>query len=167
MKLKFAIIILLLSFTNNYGQENENPIEFSTLDSTIDILYSVISGDKGVERNKELFMSMFHPEAKLIATTTKDMAKALYFSPEDFSARNFDRMKEIGFYEREIYRVEESFGNIAHIWSTYEKDIHGNRSRGINSLQLMFDGARWWIVNLFWQDETGSNPLPEKYLPKD
>jgi len=29
----------------------------------------------------------------------------------------------------------------------------------------MFDGTRWWIVNIFWQGETESEPIPGHYLP--
>lgn len=42
-----------------------------------------------------------------------------------------------------------------------------NHSRGINSIQLMNDGKRWWIVTIFWQGEDEKNPLPEKYLKQD
>ena len=36
--------------------------------------------------------------------------------------------------------------------------------RGINSIELFWDGKRWWIVTIFWQGEGPDNPLPEKYL---
>jgi hypothetical protein len=36
--------------------------------------------------------------------------------------------------------------------------------RGINSIQLMNDGQRWWVVTIFWQGEDAKTPLPEKYL---
>ena len=37
-------------------------------------------------------------------------------------------------------------------------------SNGINSFQLMNDGKRWWVVNIYWQAETTDNPIPAKYL---
>jgi hypothetical protein len=36
--------------------------------------------------------------------------------------------------------------------------------RGINTIQLFYDGNRWWIVNIFWQQESIEDPIPEKYL---
>jgi hypothetical protein len=36
--------------------------------------------------------------------------------------------------------------------------------RGINSIQLFNDGKRWWIVNIYWQQESAENRIPEKYL---
>jgi hypothetical protein len=37
--------------------------------------------------------------------------------------------------------------------------------RGINSLQLMNDGKRWWIVSLMWEGENPKLSLPAQYLP--
>ena len=31
-------------------------------------------------------------------------------------------------------------------------------------LQLTTDGARWWVVSVFWEAETPRTPLPKKYL---
>jgi hypothetical protein len=76
-------------------------------------------------------------------------------------------MKE-GFFEREKARTVEIYGNIAHVFSTYES-FHktGDKTpfmRGINSIQLLNDGKRWWVLTIMWQGETPENPLPEKYL---
>jgi hypothetical protein len=76
--------------------------------------------------------------------------------------------KENGFYEKEIARRTEQFGNIAHVWSIYESRHNKNDPepfmRGINSIQLFNDGKRWWIVNIYWQQESAENPIPQKYL---
>jgi hypothetical protein len=59
----------------------------------------------------------------------------------------------LGFYEKEIARRTEQFGNIAHVWSIYEsrhnEDDPEPFMRGINSIQLFNDGKRWWIVNIY------------------
>ncbi len=36
--------------------------------------------------------------------------------------------------------------------------------RGINSFQLWHDGDRWWVVSIFWENESAENPIPDKYL---
>lgn len=81
-----------------------------------------------------------------------------------------DLLVELGFREREIARREELFGNIAHVFSTYEGVREGDPEpfvRGINSIQLLNDGSRWWIVSVYWQAEGPVNPLPARYLPGD
>ncbi|MEY2527575.1 MAG: hypothetical protein QOE73_2346, partial [Verrucomicrobiota bacterium] len=34
----------------------------------------------------------------------------------------------------------------------------------INSIQLFNDGSRWWIVSIYWQQESGAAPIPKEYL---
>ena len=63
----------------------------------------------------------------------------------------------------------QQFGNIVHVWSTYESRHNADDAtpfaRGINSIQLLKDGDRYWIVNILWDSERPSNPIPAKYLP--
>jgi hypothetical protein len=28
----------------------------------------------------------------------------------------------------------------------------------------MFDGTRWWVVTIYWEQEEAAHPIPEKYL---
>ena len=78
-------------------------------------------------------------------------------------------MERSGFFEKEVARRVERFGNIAHVFSTYESRRHADDpqpfARGINSIQLMNDRNRWWVVTVFWQAERPENPIPAKYLP--
>jgi hypothetical protein len=73
-----------------------------------------------------------------------------------------------GFYETEIHRTTERFGNIAHVLSTYESRTKLSGpviARGINSIELFWDGTRWWIASAIWDDERPDNPIPAQYLP--
>ncbi|MCB0848102.1 MAG: hypothetical protein KDE26_32840, partial [Bacteroidetes bacterium] len=77
-------------------------------------------------------------------------------------------LEENGFHEVEISRKTETYGSLVHVFSTYES-FHAKAdkkpfARGINSIQLMNDGERWWIVSIYWLGETKALPLPEKYL---
>ena len=70
----------------------------------------------------------------------------------------------------EVARQADTFGNIAQLFSTYESrrrpDDPKPFARGINSIQLMNDGKRWWVVSVYWQAERPDNPIPARYLPK-
>ncbi len=74
-----------------------------------------------------------------------------------------------GFFEREIARRTDCFGNVCQIFSTYEsRHASGDAKafeRGINSIQLLRDGSRWWIASVAWDAERPENPLPADYLP--
>lgn len=75
-------------------------------------------------------------------------------------------MERNGFHEYEVSRCTVRFGDIAHAFSVYEWKIDSEGPvgrRGINSFQLMFDGNRWWIMSVFWQQESEDHPIPEAY----
>ncbi len=67
-----------------------------------------------------------------------------------------------------IHNTTESFGDIAQVFSTYESRHTKDGKpfqRGINSIQLVKDGNRYWIVTILWDGETPATPIPAKYLP--
>lgn len=73
-----------------------------------------------------------------------------------------------GFRERELHRVTRRYGNVVHVDSTYETVIgpgDPKPSRGMNSVELYYDGARWWISSVMWQSEDEGHPLPQELLP--
>ena len=81
-------------------------------------------------------------------------------------ATSFIRSQEGGVWEQGIHAVTERFGDIAHVFSTYELRTAQEAdpmARGINSFQLWYDGDRWWIVDIFWHEEWGGAPIPERY----
>jgi len=73
-----------------------------------------------------------------------------------------------GFFEREIHRVTHSYGRVVHAFSTYEERRAADGpvvGRGINSIELFWDGTRWWIASAVWFDEDAQHPIPPEYLP--
>lgn len=73
-----------------------------------------------------------------------------------------------GFFEREIGRKLERYGNVVHLMSAYDSKRTLNDPapfvRGVNSFQLWYDGKRWWVVTIFWEAETPGNPIPASLL---
>jgi hypothetical protein len=73
-----------------------------------------------------------------------------------------------GFLEGEVHRIEERYGDIAHVFSTYEKHFWADETvlgRGVNSFQMVRHDGRWWITAIIWDEPTGGEPIPERYLP--
>jgi hypothetical protein len=171
----FSLFLLVIFSFNTMAQTTEtkaaNPADAASIDQIIKAVYSVISGDEGEKRDWDRFRSLFHPSARLIPTgknPNTGVTGARAISPEEYVQRNEPFFAKEGFHEREVARTTEVYGNIAHVFSTYE--AFRTRSdkkpfmRGINSFQLLNDGKRWWVVNIFWQAETPDNPIPKKYL---
>jgi hypothetical protein len=150
-----------------------DPADVESIDAIVTAAYDGISGPAGKKRDWDRERSLYFPGARLIPTAMKAGGENADLAPqildiEGFIARVEPFFKENGFYEKEIARRIEQFGNIAHVWSIYEsrhkEDDPEPFMRGINSIQLFNDGKRWWIVNIYWQQESAENPIPEKYL---
>jgi hypothetical protein len=167
----FAIVATAFQATMAQTTKESNPADISTLDGIMKAVYDVISGDAGKPRDWDRFRSLFHKDARLIpsgknAQTGVIAANAL--TPEQYVTRVEPFFAKEGFYERELARHVDMYGNIAQVFSTYQS-FHSPSDkipfmRGINSFQLFNDGNRWWIVTIYWQAETPENPVPRKYL---
>jgi hypothetical protein len=147
------------------------PADVATPDAIMAATYDVISGPAG-KRDWDRFRSLFLPGARLGAVVKgKDGSlSAKTFTPEEYITFGDVYFMKNGFFEREASRHADRYANIMQIFSTYESrhDIKDPApfARGINSFQLFFDGKRWWVVDIFWQEETPDAPIPEEFLPK-
>ena len=147
-----------------------NPSDVNSIDSIIAAVYNVISGPAGKKRDWDRMRSLFVPGARLIPTGPRQAGGygSRVLTVDEYIERASGLFEKAGFYETEAARVTEQFGQIAHVFSTYEsRHAPGDAKpfqRGINSIQLMNDGRRWWVVTIFWQGEDEKTPLPEKYL---
>ncbi len=147
-----------------------NPADVNSIEAIVAAVYDVISGPAGKKRDWDRMRSLFLPGARLIPTGPRQAGGygSRVLGVEDYVVRGNEIFDKEGFFEKETARRVETFGNIAHVFSTYESrqspDDAKPFARGINSIQLMNDGKRWWIVTIFWQGEDAKNPLPEKYL---
>jgi hypothetical protein len=148
------------------------PEDVGSIDGLIKALYDVISGPAGQTRDWNRMKSLFAPGARMIPTrppkTAADSGSMMVWSPDDYVSRAGPMLEKSGFFEREIGRTMEQYGNITQIFSTYESRHTAADAqpfmRGINSIQAWFDGKRWWIVSIFWEGESPANPIPAKYL---
>ncbi len=149
-----------------------NPTDVKSADAIVAALYDVISGPAGQKRDWDRFRSLFAPGARLIPSRVTPDGKATLrvLSPDDYATATGTRLEQAGFFEREIGRTTETFGSIMHAFSAYEsKHTAADEkpfARGINSIQLLNDGSRWWIVTVYWDSERDTNPLPAKYIGK-
>jgi hypothetical protein len=145
-----------------------NPADVGTMDGILAALYDVISGPAGRKRDWGRMKSLFLDGARMIPTGTRDgETRARVTDVNGYIERSSPFFEKEGFYERESARRVDRFGAIAQVFSTYESRHDPGAepfARGINSIQLFFDGKRWWIVSVFWQAETDTLKLPAEYL---
>lgn len=145
------------------------PADVASIDAIIAALYDVISGPAGQPRDWNRMRSLFAPGGRLMPTVARPGGAIgmRMLEVNDYIAVVGPQLERRGFREREIARRLEQFGPVAHVFSTYEgrSEADSNVIRGINSIQLLNDGSRWWVISVYWAPETASNPLPQQYLP--
>jgi hypothetical protein len=166
-KFGFLLSFLFVSLTFNVQAQEPYPLykDVATLDGIIKAYYEVVSGPAGpkqTERDK----SLHYPYANVMVTgITRTGDRFLRM----MTLKEFhENTPDDEWYENEIHRVTETFGNITHVWSTYEfknKPQGPIIGRGINSIQLYNDGERWWILSWLYDTERSDNPIDPKYLP--
>ena len=148
------------------------PEDVKSIDAILTALYDVISGPAGQARNWDRFRSLFIPGARLIPTSQAPDGAVRHrvWTPDEYVTQAGAGLERNGFFEREISRTTETFGNVTHAFSTYESKRTAEDAkpfaRGINSIQLLNDGKRWYVVTIYWDSERPNNPIPAKYLPK-
>lgn len=148
------------------------PEDVASVDAIIAALYDVISGPPGQDRDWNRFRSLLAEDARLIiaAPSPQGRVPSRSMTAEEYITAADAFLKRDGFWEREIARRTERYGNVTHAFSTYESRVKTADSppftRGINSIQLVTDGTRWWVVTILWDFERPGNPIPAEYLPR-
>jgi hypothetical protein len=146
------------------GSVPANPADVESVESIMAAVYDVISGPAGQPRDWNRMRSLFTANARMMPLGRTGLRSG---SVEDYISSSGAMLESRGFTEREIGRVVERYGDIAHVFSAYEGRFSAGEAspiRGINSFQLVRHGGRWWVVSIMWQAETPDNPIPARYL---
>lgn len=142
----------------------------TSIDAIVAAVYDVISGPAGQARDWDRWRSLFTDGARLVPVglTPDGSVRQRVMTPEEYATGSGPALQRDGFFEQEIGRTQESFGQIAHLFSAYESRRTPADAepfaRGINSFQLFNDGTRWWVVSIMWDSERPGNPIPSKYI---
>lgn len=139
----------------------------STLDELIKALDDAVSGPGNKDR--ACLRGLMLPDARLTPIIKSSDGT---FAPHTLTVDGWiDAVARRGsneFYERQVKVQSDTYGHLAHLWSTYEirPTPDGKPTlTGINSIQAVNDGTRWRVLNITWEPETTAGPIPEKYRP--
>ena len=156
------------------AQEEAQPdsADVASVDAIIEALYDVISGPAG-PRDWDRLRSLTTPSCRLTPTGRESSTGVPYqitWTVDDYIEATKSYFDQNPFYEVEIARTTERYGNVVHAFSTYESyyslDDEAPFQRGINSIQVLYARGRWWIHSIAWQPEWPDLPIPAAYLPE-
>ena len=143
--------------------------DVSTIEGIVKASYETISGAVGVPRDWGRDRTLFDPNSRSVAVSVDAKTGAVTTAAkteQEFADEADAWMVKNGFTEREIAHVIKRYGNVATVLSSYEgKTAEGKViTRGVNIIQLYFDGKRWWILSMIWDEERPGNPIPPELL---
>lgn len=168
-----ALAALALASAMPATAQSAHPDDVASPEAIVAATYESIARPAGETYDWERFRSLFLPSARLIPSTEQTGGPLVVMSVDDFvewidGATTIGGPEDRGFSEDGIHNLTERYGDVAHVFSTYEKHVYGetqNLGRGINTFQMIRNDGRWWIVSIAWDEEIGAGPIPEKYLP--
>lgn len=147
--------------------------DLSAVKSVVAALYEGLSAVPGVEPNWSSVRPLFISLARIIPPPVKKDSSVNVMDVDSFmdwskNAASQSGVRLNGFYEREIASVVEFYGNIAHVFSTYEARNRKNDpepfERGIKSIQLVKENGIWLVATVMWDTENDEKSIPKKYL---
>ena len=156
------------------AQPAPRPEDVESPEAIVQAAYASIARAPGQSFDCERFRSLFLPEARLIPNTEQRQGSFDVLTPDGFVAWIDEftpppgTANDQGFQEEQVSAEVVRYGDVAHVFSTYQKHFWGSDQilgRGINSFQLVHDGERWWIAGIAWDEENGAGPIPADYLP--
>jgi len=145
--------------------------DVSTINGIMKATYETVSGEAGAKRQWERDLSLHDPNAiySFRFHDSEGKLQQTTMSINDFHKESFSMVMKTAFYENEINREVRVFGNIAHVWSTYETRLEKNgpvMRRGINSVQLYYEEGRWWILSWTFDKERADRKIPQTFDPQ-
>jgi hypothetical protein len=132
------------------------------IEATVLAVYNVLSGPAG-RRDWDRFEALFAPGARIVVDgegmTTKE-----------FVERNTPKLNAAGSFAKPVATRVLRYGDIAHVWSTYEgreaANLEQASSRGVRSIQLVRIGNAWKVQSLVSQREDAAHPIPPGFVAR-
>jgi hypothetical protein len=148
------------------------PADVASPQAVVRAMYEIVTRQPGQPFDWDRLRSLCLPGATMIPNEEQTGGELRILSVEDFIAWVDEQMavggpNDMGFQEAEIAQRIELYGDIAQVFSTYQKRVWTDPQilgRGINSIQLVFRDNRWWVVSVVWDEEDGAGAVPAKYL---
>ena len=153
------------------------PEDVASPEAIVAAAYESVTRAPGENYDWDRFRSLHLPGALLIPNSEQSGGEFTVHSLDSFiewidgwQAENapIGSANDEGFVEASIHSVANRYGDVVQVMSTYHKHLPDSDEilgRGVNAMTLVFDGNRWWIASIAWDEEDGAGPIPARYLP--
>jgi hypothetical protein len=172
---RFVVVAFLLLTAASPAQTRRRepaPVpDAASVESIVAALYASLSHAPGAAPDFERLRTIFL-YVGMVVPPTRRASGEIDVSDVDGLADRYraNPTHKEGLSEREIARRTDCFGNVCQVFSTYEaRHLPSDPKpfeRGIQSIQLVRDGRRWWIASVAWDVERPETAIPPPYLPE-
>jgi len=163
----FAVSVMLCS--SIYGQTTDEKYynDVKSIDAIIDAYYDVFSGSANdpweFERDKYI-----HSKNALITRLDENGNAESHSLEAEYIPIGLSPKED--FYEKELKRKVNQFGNISQVWSAFEirtdPEVE-SKIRGLNSIQLHYEKGRWFIDSWTCEMESEKTSLVTDFLNQE
>jgi hypothetical protein len=165
--LLFTITLMICSSVFGQTTDLKYAEDVKSIDAIINTYYEVVSGSGNdpwqFERDKYI-----HSKNAVITRLDKNGKAESHKLEAEYIPIGL--LPKEDFYEKELKRMTNQFGNIAQVWSAFEirtdPNIESN-IRGLNSIQLHYENGRWWIDSWTCEMESDKNLLVTDFLKNE
>jgi hypothetical protein len=153
------------------AEEAPPPADVSTVEGVVEALYRGASFEAGGEPDWALLRSLMLPGA-VVAQPVRGSEEVEPLTVDQLIARfehalEGSTLRETGFHEAIVRTETTRFGRIAHCQVVFEPRTGGSSAallgRGVDSIQLVLTGGRWWIAAIATELERPGQPIPESF----
>ena len=170
--LTIAVAVMLLQPICIQAQDRPVPIEEAARspEGLIRGLYDMVSFGPGPEPDWTMFRQVFLTDALLIVAPSRTRSMR-QMDVDGFIQdwKDFFRdagLTEKGFTETIATLDLTQFGGMAHAFVIFEPRIGGTEQarpiRGLDSIELAWDGERWWVASITTDFEGPGKTIPQK-----
>ena len=153
--------------------ETPTAADVSTIEGVIAALYRSVSFEAGGEPDWQLLRSLMLPGA-VLAQPMRGSDQVELLTVEEYISRfrkalGQSTLRTTGFHET-VARVSTTrFGRTAHCHVVFEPRTDPASAeplgRGVDSIELVRTGGRWWIASIATELEAPGRPIPEAFTP--
>lgn len=142
--------------------------DVSSVVALVEASYQTMNGPAGTPRQWRRDSSLYMPGATFMALQKQNgKVQVTRLTADEYRDSRFPRFEQRGLYETEIGRRIEQFGNVAQVRSVAvaRRTVDGPvEVRFVNYFQVYFDGQRWWIAGMVWDEERPDDPIPTAWI---
>jgi hypothetical protein len=147
------------------------PADVASPVAIVHAFYAVISAPSGGKLDRPRLQSLFLPSGRIaigLEPESTRPADVLFVTPTQYAVSSDTYTATHGFFDHNLANQVDTFGVMAHVYSTYESRSNPSdpkpMARGIKSFELLNSNHRWYILQVYWDSERPDNPISDRYL---